>query len=287
MGLPELEMGTRRDRRRGLPEPAGHLRVGHAQSGYRPIHHGDDGDTADGHDGDQDPGQCRQECTPKSACLIIFVGERAHSFADAKQNRGEKTHEQRQSNQSHRQGYADIGVHDIDDPLDLLGGGRADPGCDDVHIDLSCRGVGGTLLHRGLNQPESLLDIRPLHGLTQAHLSNRLSQSDHRLELSGCRSDSLLGVAHVAHVHVVLHDVTHDIVGDLGLHEATRIRYIGCEEVTRDATRLDEVGLQLLVTAVHDLTEDIVILELGVEGDDVVREPSIVGVTLLVQDQVD
>ena len=54
-----------------------------------------------------------------------------------------------------------------------------DPSGNDVHIDLSSGWVSRTLLHGGLDQPHSLLDISLLKCVRKSSFGNCLRYSDH------------------------------------------------------------------------------------------------------------
>lgn len=79
-----------------------------------------------------------------------------------------------------------------------------DPSGNDVHIDLSSGWVSRTLLHGGLDQPHSFVDISLLNCVRESHFGNCLGYSNHRFELTRGRCDRLLGVAHVSHVAILL-----------------------------------------------------------------------------------
>lgn len=94
--------------------------------------------------------------------------------------------------------------YEVADKLELIGTRLGLSSCDDIHVNLSCGGISCRLLKSALNQLHCLFDIFFLDELGESHLGKRLSDTDHRLKLSGGSSYCLGGVTEASHLDVFL-----------------------------------------------------------------------------------
>lgn len=119
-----------------------------------------------------------------------------------------------------------------DDDLQLLCACLRLASCDDVHVDLSSSWIGGRLLQRILDKLNGFINILLFNVLSQSHLGKGFRDPDHRLKLSGCSCDRFGVVAKASHLHILLHQVDLDGLGDLWLAAFSCIRDVLCEEVS-------------------------------------------------------
>ena len=164
-----------------------------------------------------------------------------------------------------------------------LGAIGADTCGNDVHVDLTCFWISGRLLHCGLNQAHSLLNVSFLNSIAESHLGNTLGDADQRLELARRRCDRLLVVAHGAHLLVLLHEYDYVFIGNLGEALHPGVRDVLRKEVTVDHVCENQViSLHFILCVSHAvLGRD------GVKRHDVVGESAVRLLGLLVENQVD
>ena len=81
-------------------------------------------------------------------------------------------------------------------------------------------------MHGCADETDTLLDVPLLNLVAEAHLGERLGDSDEGLELPWCRSDRLLRVAHRAHILVFLNEDVDHFIRDDWLDKPTSVRNV-------------------------------------------------------------
>ena len=108
-------------------------------------------------------------------------------------------------------------------------------GCDDVHVDFASGWISRRLLKCILDKHDGLFHIMLLNLLGEAHLGQRLRDTDHGFKLPWCRRHSFGGISETTHFHILLYQVHLNRVWNLGLYALSRVSDILSKEVAVDA----------------------------------------------------
>mmetsp|Transcript_8350 Transcript_8350/g.18191 ORF Transcript_8350/g.18191 Transcript_8350/m.18191 type:complete len:313 (-) Transcript_8350:1741-2679(-) len=94
---------------------------------------------------------------------------------------------------------------------------------DDLHVDLARVGIHGCRLDRVAHQTLCLAHVSLFDKLREAHARVGLRQADQALQLSRSRRNHLAVAAHVAQLHVAVHQPRRRLVGDLRMDLSARV----------------------------------------------------------------
>ena len=86
--------------------------------------------------------------------------------------------------------------------VDFELGSSSVPRSDEIHVNLACLWVCGSLLSSHLNQPQSLINIIWNHFSREPHFGLGFRESNQRLKLPGGGRNDVFAVPDSPHVHI-------------------------------------------------------------------------------------
>ena len=155
---------------------------------------------------------------------------------------------------------------------------------EDIHVDLSSVWVGGRLLHGLLDQSDGFIQVLLFNFIGKSHFGDGFRNSDHGLKLTRGGSNGLSGVSKTSHINILLHEVTLHRLGNLWLIVLPRIRNILGKKLSINFVRSQEFSSLHIITLHQGLLAN---CEVGIEGYNMVCQPPVTCLVLLVEHQID
>ena len=123
----------------------------------------------------------------------------------------------------------------VADYLKFLGARLCLSGCDDVHVDFASGWISRRLLKCILDKHDGLFHIALLDLFGEAHLGERLRDTDHGFKLPWRSRHRFRGISETTHFHIFLYQVHLNRVWNLGSYALSGVRDILGKEVAVDA----------------------------------------------------